>query len=187
MTYAPSPSRPSTSQALAHVNGNLKVIEADHTSNEPLFPALQTVGSDAWFLDFVDSPAGATSPSMTLPALETVGGRIRIETRACYLQTRDSVEVGGACAPWLASPYFPSLTSAGSLWIGDHQRTSMSSNLRTKLEHRRARYVLPPLGSRGFSDLPACRQRCGNLSVTDDTVTAHWSEFAPQKVGSQCQ
>eukprot|EP01043_Picozoa_sp_COSAG02_P055257 COSAG02_NODE_6381_length_3610_cov_1.367417_1_plen_741_part_10 len=121
--FAPHPSRPDTSFAsLVHVAGALKVIDLEHVSSLPLFPALRTVGADAWFLDFVDTPG--LEPSMTLPVLETVGGRLRIEATKCYIPPGLSCVTGThtaphcACAVRLASPVFPALTSTGSLWIG---------------------------------------------------------------------
>ena len=91
---------------MVHVGGALKVIDVDHVSGDALFPALRTVGADAWFIDFKDTVDGwDPDQTMTLPTLETVGGRLRVET-----------SVPG----YAMVPNFPALASAGSLRIGPH-------------------------------------------------------------------
>ena len=85
--------------------GALKVIDVDHASGDALFPAAHG-RCRAWFIDFRDIVDGwDPDQTMTLPTLETVGGRLRVET-----------SVPG----YAMVPNFPALASAGSLRIGPH-------------------------------------------------------------------
>eukprot|EP01047_Picozoa_sp_COSAG01_P003105 COSAG01_NODE_89_length_27311_cov_22.687061_11_plen_1317_part_00 len=125
--FAPYPGRPDTSFAsLVRVNGSLKVMDVLTADSAPLFPALRTVGTDALFIDFVDT--AADEPLVTLPALETVGGRLRLETTKCYFPPGHPLPADARsfmynpCVTRISSPDFPALTSLGSLWIGPAAR-----------------------------------------------------------------
>eukprot|EP01043_Picozoa_sp_COSAG02_P032980 COSAG02_NODE_2228_length_9446_cov_10.277201_1_plen_2860_part_01 len=112
MIYRPftnHPSQPNTSPfaSLVRVEGDLKVIDVSHGSADALFPALRTVSGNAWFIDFADFVDGwDPEPTMTLPSLEVVGGRLRVES-----------SVPGRTE---TIPNFPALVSADSLWVGPH-------------------------------------------------------------------